>query len=171
MTRFWLGLALLAGVAAVVFLALGQLLELSGARVLDAYILFVGGLVMLGLVQLTRPRTDGRGSDYERALRRRAHRRVRPRQLERLEREVSLATVSAFDFHARIRPLLRQVAEHRLASRRGVDLDRETRAARTLLGDDVWDLVRADREPPEDRFAPGLPLERLRSTLDTIEKV
>nr|MBA2462827.1 hypothetical protein [Actinomycetota bacterium] len=43
-----------------------------------------------------------------------------------------------------------------LARRRGLNLDGNPAAARNALGDELWQLVRADREPPQRRDAPGL---------------
>jgi hypothetical protein len=96
---------------------------------------------------------------------------ARPRELAKLEREVVLGTATAFDVHMRLRPLLREIAAHRLASRRGLDLDTGSGAVRAALGEDVWRLVRPGVEPPDDRFAPGLPLPALRTALDTLERI
>jgi hypothetical protein len=43
--------------------------------------------------------------------------------------------------------------------------------SRRLLGEEVWELVRPDREPPDDRFAPGLPYEAQSAALDRVEKI
>ena len=48
---------------------------------------------------------------FDEALRRRPPGRPRPAQLERTERAVTLGGANAFDFHARLRPLLREVAQ------------------------------------------------------------
>lgn len=82
---------------------------------------------------------------------------------------VVLATVNAFDLHLRLRPRLQAIAEHRLASRRGLRLD--SPEARELLGEELWELLRPEREPPGDRFAPGLSLAGQRAALDRIEKI
>ena len=167
--------AKLAGVAIAVGLALAAVaavLPVPRARVLDAYILFVGGLVLLALVQVTRGEDYSTAdSPYERALRRREPPPNRPAQLARIERTVALAAASSFDLHYRLRPLLREIAAHRLASRRGVDLDGAPAEARAVLGEELWDLVRPDREPPDDRLARGLPLARVRSALAALERV
>jgi hypothetical protein len=92
-------------------------------------------------------------------------------ELARLEREVALAGGSAFDVHYRLRPVLREVAAGLLAARRGVLLDRDPARARALLGEEAWELVRADREPPRDRHGPGIPPDRLARVVDALESV
>jgi hypothetical protein len=141
-------------------------------RVVDGYVLFVGGLVLLGLVRATRAAGgDDEGSLYERALRSRARPAARPRELQRLEREVVLAAASSFDLHVRVRPVLREIAAHRLATRRGTDLDAGSAETRAALGEELWELVRPDRVPPDDRFAPGLSLGGQRAALDALERI
>jgi hypothetical protein len=160
--------------AAVGLLVLILLLFTSAPRerVLDGYVLFVGGVLLLALVEATRgaggPDED---SPYERALRRRPRRALRPPELGKIEREVALAAGSAFDLHFRLRPILREVARHRLSRRRGLDLDAGAAETRALLGDELWELTRPDRPPPDDRLGPGLPLSRLRAALDALERI
>ncbi len=90
-------------------------------------------------------------------------------ELSRLEREVTLATTTAFDVHFRLRPVLRRMSARMLASRRGVDLERSPAVARTLLGEELWELVRPEREPPQNRTAPGLELRSVRRMVDALE--
>jgi hypothetical protein len=94
----------------------------------------------------------------------------RLRQLEELETAVDFALGTAFDLHFRLRPHLVRVAATRLAAR-GVDLQAEPDRARALLGPDVWDLVRPDREPPEDRAGRGADLARLRRVVDQLDAI
>jgi hypothetical protein len=96
---------------------------------------------------------------------------ARPRELAKLEREVVLGGATAFDAHMRLRPLLREIATHRLASRRGLELDAGGSAVLAILGDDLWALLRPGADPPSDRLAPGLPLPALRAALDTLERI
>jgi hypothetical protein len=154
-------------VACVIFLA-----GAPPERVVDGYVLFVGGLVLVGLVRVTSDagRQDER-SLYERALRRRERRPARPGELAKLEREVVLASGTSFDLHFRLRPVLREITVHRLATRRGLSLDGGAPEVRRLVGDELWEVVRPDREPPNDRFGPGLPLARLRVALDRLESI
>ena len=144
----------------------------SPSRAADVYILYLGALILVLLVRATRaasPTSDP--SVYERALVRRRPVAARPRDLARLEREVVLAATTAFDAHMRLRPHLREIAAHRLESRRGLDLDRGGPLVRELLGDELWRFVRPGVEPPDDRFAPGMNLRELRVALDTLERL
>jgi hypothetical protein len=165
----------LGATAAGVGLLVAVLLAVSTvprARVLDGYVLFVGGLLMLGLVSATREASAGEeGSLYERALRRRERPSARPHDLAKLERAVALGASSSFDVHVRVRPVLRQIASHRLAARRGVDLDSGTPEVRAALGEELWELLRPEREPPDDRFGPGLPVPRLRAAVELLERI
>lgn len=88
--------------------------------------------------------------------------------LERIDRLLVLGSGNAFDAHHRLRPLFRELALERLRGH-AVDLDRDPERARELLGDELWDFVRADREP--SRSGPGLPLDRAARFLDALEAV
>jgi hypothetical protein len=66
--------------------------------------------------------------------------------------------------------VLREIAESRL-ERRGVQLDSESPRVRELLGDELWALTAADREPPTYRQAPGLPLADLERTVERLERL
>jgi hypothetical protein len=162
------GVATGVGVLVVVLLAFSSV---PRERLLDGYVLFAGSLLMLGLVRAASESGTSEASLYERALRRRERRPERPQELGKLEREVALAASSSFDVHFRLRPVLRQIAAHRLSTRRGVDLDGGSPEVRAALGDELWELVRPDREPPDDRFGPGFPLARLRVALERLERI
>jgi len=141
------------------------------ARSLDALAVFLGALLMARLVRLTR-RASGadQPSSYDRSLRAAPSREeTRPASLTQLERIVYLAEMNAFDLHMRLRPRLRMIAEHRLASRRGLRLDAPE--ARELVGEDLAELFRFDRPRPEDPFAPGMPLDRQRAALARLERI
>ena len=96
--------------------------------------------------------------------------RARPASLARVEREVTLATGTAFDVHFRLRPLVQTLASG-LLLRRGVDLERSPARAEELLGPETWELVRPDREAPDDRTAPGVPIETIERTADDLERL
>jgi hypothetical protein len=167
---------LLAALAAGVGILVAVLLAFSTVprqRVVDGYLLFVGGMLMFGLVRATRQagESEPTSSVYDRALRRRERAPARPGELAKLEREVALAAGSSFDVHFRLRPVLREIAAHRLATRRGLALDGGSLEVAALLGDELWEVVRPDREPPDDRFGPGLPLARLRGALERLERI
>lgn len=74
----------------------------------------------------------------------------------------------AGDVHARLRPLLVEIAAERLLAR-GVSLERTPAAARDVLGEPLWELVRPDRPPPEAPFGPELEPAGLAALLDRLE--
>ena len=92
----------------------------------------------------------------------------RPTPLVRLERIVERSGESGLSAHARLRPVLVEIAEARLA-RRGLRLHRDVEEARHLLGPAVWDLVRPDRPTPQGHDAPGISPRRLEEILDALE--
>lgn len=102
---------------------------------------------------------------------RRADGARRPLTLTRLEDETALGVAGAFDFHHRLRPRLHQLALGLLATRRGVSLAAHPDAARGILGDETWHLVRRDAPPPEDRLARGLPIAELRRVVESLERL
>ena len=107
---------------------------------------------------------------FEPGLRPRVKTDLWPAQLVRLDRIVEWSDSSALAAHARLRPVLVEIAEARLA-RRGLRLDRDADEARRLLGPKAWDLVRPDRPAPRDRDAPGIAPRDLDEILDALEAV
>lgn len=157
----------LAGLAAAAIL----LTVIPGRRELLLAILVLGAAGVTTLVLLARTRAafaEPEPSALERALRRAPRPPARLPELERIEGEVTLSLTTAFDLHARLRPILREIAEAGLAGR-GLRLDGDEEAARAALGNDVWELVRPNRPPPADRHAPGPGLEALNGIVDDLE--
>jgi hypothetical protein len=107
---------------------------------------------------------------FEPALKPRAKTQVWPAQLVRLDHIVDWSGTSGLDAHTRLRPVLVEIAEARLA-RRGLRLDRDATEARRLLGSKAWELVRPDRSPPPDRDSPGIARRDLDEILDALEAV
>lgn len=133
----------------------------------DVFLVYLGGLFLLGLVVLT-GRSGDQVEDSPFDAARRPHRPPPAGlpELDRLARELSLGTQSAFDYHFRLRPVLREIAEARLAAR-GRRLDE----AETILGSDAWELVRPDQPPPTDRHAPGADPAALRRLVEALERI
>jgi hypothetical protein len=132
----------------------------------DVYLIFLGGLVLLGLVLLTGRSAEEVESPFDAAHRpRRRPPAVLP-ELDRLTRELSLGTQSAFDFHVRLRPVLREIADARLNAR-----GRRLEDAEGLLGPEAWELVRPDRPSPADRHAPGADPEAVRRFVEALERL
>ena len=111
-----------------------------------------------------------RRSAFDAAFAPRGRTLARPASLERVEREVALACGTAFDVHYRLRPPVRTVASGLLV-RRGVDLERAPERAQTMVGTELWDLIRPERAAPDDRTAPGLPLETIDRIVDGLERL
>jgi hypothetical protein len=162
-------LPILATAALVVTLAL-----LPGRRelALHVYGLVLAALALSWLVGVVRRANPvAEVSPFDLGLRGRRALREPVAELERLEREVSMAASTAFDLHFRLRPRVQRIARQLLASRRGIDLHTRPEAARRLLGEQAWNVVRPDAEPPRDRSAPGLPLARLRDVVVALERL
>ncbi|MBA2359302.1 MAG: hypothetical protein H0V84_12850 [Actinobacteria bacterium] len=139
---------------------------------LDAWVLAFGAVGLATLVDATRsalPGPDRSPLDPSASTPEPAPLQVP--ELARVERIVALAQESAFDVHYRLRPLLREIAEHRLSTRRGIDLDTGADEAREALGESLWELVRPERERPSYHFASGLSLPELRATVEALEAV
>jgi len=105
---------------------------------------------------------------FEHGLRPRVNTKLWPAQLVRLQRIVERSGSNGLDAHTRLRPVLVEIAEARLA-RRGVRLDRDVGEARRLLDPKAWELVRPGRPRPEDREAPGIAPRDLEEILDALE--
>jgi hypothetical protein len=69
--------------------------------------------------------------------------------------------------HFRVRPVLVELTEARLRSSHGIGLSHP--GARTVVGDELWGIVRPDARTPDDRMAPGLSPATLRTLLDRLE--
>jgi hypothetical protein len=138
-------------------------------EIVAAYVLALAGIALLSLMRLARTEEEWERttSELERALAPRKAVRTRPADLIRTERDLTLASVNAGELQVRLLPQLREVAAARLAAGGRGDLEH----ARALLGDDAWELLRPDRPAPADRGAPGLPMRRIASLLDAIERL
>lgn len=141
--------------AIVVVLVSGALwvfgvLETSHAARLGATLVLVV-LVSALLRRCARTRLHRSGLDA--ALRRdQSASSVRPMSLERLERLTAMSFTTG-DVHFRLRPVLVEIATHRLRAFRGIDLERDDVATEALLGPRLYEIVRAGRPHPADRWA------------------
>jgi hypothetical protein len=136
---------------------------------LDVYILVVGGLALFQVVMATREAyPQAARSALAEALDRDLPGSLRPPELERLERELTLGSSTAFDLHFRLRPTLREIAGERLANR-GLRLDSGGAAVEEALGEELWELVRPEREPPLRRFASGISPDGARRVIERLE--
>lgn len=168
------GWAAAAGIVATIGIAAFLVLRLRATEL--ALHLYVVTVATCGAVGLADRALRGLRFEDGRSLVARLRRRPRPRpervrSLEELEHAVDFAGTTAFDVHYRLRPHLVRIAGHRLAARRGIDIDAEPAAARAALGAELWALVDPDREPPAERNAPGLPPAAMRRLVEALEAV
>jgi hypothetical protein len=146
----------------------------SGLRdaLLEVYLLGIGGVLLLALVRTTSERGPATGApDFERAVDDMSRRYPSDSGELSLVHDVQQSVASTFHLHTRLRPLLREIAAHRLSLRFGVDLDREHERARELIGGEAWELVRPGRPPPSDRLAPGPPASHLSKVVEDLERI
>jgi hypothetical protein len=118
---------------------------------LHVYVFLLGALLMLGIVAAAGD-----------SVPRRQHSEL-DRVLEKTEREVTLATATAYDLHFRLLPHLREIAQCRLEG-----------AGKTSGPDTLgrwWELLRPDRPEPDDRFAPGIKQAELRALVGDLERM
>ena len=164
-----------AGAAAAALAALGAFLAFAPghtALAIHVYFLAVGAVALATLVvRLASGARETQRSPFERALTAPKPDRPRLPELARLERTLALSAESAFDVHYRLRPLTRDTVSQLLLTRRGIDLDRDRDAARAAVGPAVWELVRPDRPPPDDRGGPGATAEELAELVAALERV
>jgi hypothetical protein len=91
----------------------------------------------------------------------------RPAGLAEVERAVDYAAWNPADLNRRLRPMVREVAAHRLQTRRGVDIDRDPGLARQLLGDVAWDFIRVRDTNEQGGHRPGA----IRETIERLEEL
>ncbi len=154
-------LVLVAALAAVLWLRLVRA-ELAE----EVFAIVLGAATLLVLVLMTRGEKS-QPSPFERALRATPPPRPnRPLELERLEREVTLGIGGAFHFRQKLLPQLREIAEQRLADRRGSTLSEAT------VDPATWELLRPDGpDGYQDRYGRGLPIEQLEALTDELERI
>jgi hypothetical protein len=135
--------------------------------ILAAYLIALAALALELVTRVLAARSSAPGqSVFLHALERRKVEHTRPPDVLRIERELTLGSASAGHLHMRLLPLLREIAVARL----GFDIARSPERARTLLGDDVWQLLRPDRPAPADRNAPGVSRRELERCIEALER-
>jgi hypothetical protein len=146
--------------------AISVALVQPGARdvVLRAYVLTIGGLVMLAVLAATAESVPRRRrSELDRALTEVVRGDEQPHEVARIERQVTLGTATAYDLHVRLLPQLRQIAQSRL-ERTGRSMSPET------LGR-WWELLRLDRAAPDNRHGAGISAGELRELVSDLERM
>jgi hypothetical protein len=159
---FDLAVILVVGTLVIGYLLLSE----TGWRsvLVRVYIFFLGALVLFALLSASSewvPRA--RRSEFELALPRGAPKRKPLAEVERVTREVGLATSSAYDLHTRLLPHLREIAACRL--------ERSGRSAGPETLGRWWDLLRPDRPAPVNHHAPGIKEADLRALVSDLERL
>ena len=164
----WVGLA----VPIVVALVAAHMISPGRKSIeLDVFVLVLGVLGLLVLAaELRRLAPSAEVSLVEEALEPEPAEERPIADLHRLERELSMASARQFDLHYRLRPVLRDIAGARL-EQRGLALDSGRPIVRELLGDELFELTAADRDPPQNRLAPGPGVEGLDRTIARLERL
>jgi hypothetical protein len=139
-------------------------------RATDAYLLYLGAILLLALVRLTKRGASGESS-FEHLAKPHPYTAEQLPELARMERNVVLATAKQFDSRQRIRPILREIAEHRLATSRGIYMDDDPGRAREVLGEEAWDLIHFEQDELDRRRGRGLELERLERVVQSLERI
>jgi len=158
--------------ACVVLVVLLAIHKLPTDRSLAIFVVLLTAIALLEIVRgfggRARPE---QASLFERAIR--AHRSPEPLEpaFAGMENEIALATATADHAHRRFLPLLRAAAGARLAIRHGVELERRPDAARQLLGEQAWALLRPDRPEPADRLGPGLKQDEIAAVVARLEEL
>jgi hypothetical protein len=156
--------------AVIVLVVLLSLPEIPTTRALGIWVVIATAIVLL---VLRRHAGDSpwptRAPRFEQALQRRKPASSQPEELLRMDRELVLGSADADHAHRRLLPLLRSTASARIAARHGFELERRPEAARALLGEDVWELLRPDRPEPADRHADGVPRKEIVAAIERIE--
>jgi hypothetical protein len=169
MRRLLSGTLFIAGLATAALFVMRSVEPGRRALELDIYVLVVGSLAVLAAVLAARSAIPvSTSSALAEALEPEPPETLRPPDLERTERIVTMATSTSFDLHYRLRPILREVSAQRLADRRGLRLD-EDPDAREALGEELWEIARPDRPPPEQRFTAGLDARSLGTAIERLE--
>ena len=158
--------------ATVVLVVLLLAPKISTGRALAIWIVVATALVLLSLIRHAREVAGPqRGSRFEQAVRGQKAASSQPEELLRMDRELVLGSADADHAHRRLLPLLRATAAARIAARHGFELERRPEAARVLLGDHVWELLRPDRPEPQDRHDPGVPRARIAAVIERVESL
>jgi hypothetical protein len=159
---------ILAG-ACLVLVILLPIHVLPTGRVFAIWVVLLTAIALRELIR-SFPR-DNRKSAFEAALRNRAAPAPEPSAFAEVERQLQLAVAFADHSHRTLLPLLRSAAAARLSMRHGIELERQPDAARRLLGEQTWELVRPDRPSPADGLAPGPREEQIAAAVARLESL
>jgi hypothetical protein len=167
----WKGSALVLTVASVILLTTAMAVPRYAQASAQIFVIVLGALVIRLLVRAVRVATSAPGPfPFDQALHEPPEQEIpRATEPDRIAFEVGASTYRALELHHRFRRRLRRLAADRLTVEHGVDLDADRDAARSLLGEEAWDLLRPDHEAPGDRFGPGMPIEDVTKIVTAVE--
>lgn len=168
MNRRETALLLLAGTAVLLALAF---VSMAHGPVLLAYVLFVAATLVAFFLCGLRGVLP-RAADPDTRFREADPRRRPVDHFEAYRLRLAVASSTQSDLHFRLRRRVRRIASARLSRRHGIDLDREPeRAAQVMGGSRAWDLIRPDREPPEDDAARARAEHDLEQVIEELERL
>jgi len=167
----WRGSAAAAALATVVLVTFVAFVPRYAQRAVQVFVIVIGALVVRLLVRAVVASVSRPGPlAFDQALVRPPEQEVaRASEPDRIRFEVGSATHRAMELHQQVRRRLRALAADRLEAAHGVDLDRDPDQAERLLSAEAWDLLRPNREAPEDRFGPGLPIDAIDRIVTSVE--
>lgn len=87
-----------------------------------------------------------------------------------LEHAIEFSRATAFDFHYRLRPRLMTLAQERFAAQ-GLDPRTRLAACKALVGNEAWEILRPDVQPPPRRGERGIPLNTLRRVVERLDAI
>jgi hypothetical protein len=155
----------------VVVVLVGLVIPGALAPAVRWYVLLVGALAVGASIREITARFPIYGrSAFDQAERGRPPAAEPPGRLREIERLVSYAAWDVFDAEARMRPLLCQIAAHRLAVSRAIDLEADPDAARAELGERVWNIL-TPADPSPQRPEPPITLDELQVVVSALERL
>jgi hypothetical protein len=167
----WKGSAVVLSIAAVVGITVGTAAPRYRGAAAQVFVIAAGALViriLLRAVRIVAPAPEPLA--FDRALIPPPARTiVWANEPDRIAFEVGAATHRSMELHHQFRSRLRRLAADRLEADHGVDLDADQDAARRLLGEGAWALLRPDLVPPDDRFGPGMPIGDVATIVTAVE--
>ncbi len=112
----------------------------SVQQMLTVYVLVLAAIGLASLTRVARAASDvPPSSAFDAALQVRIVQPMRPPELVRTEREITLGIASSGQLYRRLLPMLREAAAARLSAGHNIELERRPEAARALLGDETWE--------------------------------
>jgi hypothetical protein len=155
-------------VATAALLFLRQGVDVDQRRLMAFYLAALAAVAVVLVLRLLSDRHPTTPSRFERVAAGNAVEPMPPpRGLRVTQRALVTAGDSAGGAHGALRPVLADVVAERLAVRHGIGIG-DPRAA-GLVDPELWELVRPDRPPPEDRHGRGLGPAQLERLVDQLE--